>query len=318
VRPHSSNELRTAAREALNAFGLGGSRLTTLDRRRNAVFRVDADNGQRFALRLRSADRFNDAAARVQVRWLQRLDGVVPRPLRTKDNQPFVRLRVGEELWRATCLTWVPGRTARASAFVKPDSLRAVGRTVAQLHNSAQRYGPAAMAQCPQLDAKYFFGPQTCVGPIGRSYLTASQHTLVRRAADRIRRAMRRTRHSPRHVGLIHGDLEPPNWVFSAGLARPIDFDEFGVGPFLFDLLQVIWTHALWPQYPRFRADLLAGYESLRPLPPDDRRELDLYQAIPFLVWLNRGASQNVESQSEFRKWLEPTLRRIEGLSAEL
>lgn len=115
---------------------------------------------------------------------------------------------------------------------------------------------------------------------------------------------MRRTENSRAHVGLIHGDLEPPNWVFRGGMPHAIDFDEFGVGPYLFDLLQVIWTHAMWAEYPRFRADLLLGNESLRPLTVRDRRELDLYQAIPLIVWLNRGMKQDAAAQAEFGKWV--------------
>lgn len=67
----------------------------------------------------------------------------------------------------------------------------------------------------------------------------------------------------------------------------------------------------MWPEYLRFRADLLSGYESLLPLTEHDRRELDLYQAIPFIVWLNRGLKQDADTQEEFGQWVGPTLSRI-------
>src|SRR5262249_24368986 len=115
-------------------------------------------------------------------------------------------------------------------------------------------------------------------------------------------------------VGLIHGDLEPPNWVFHSGEARPIDFDEFGAGFFLFDLMQIVWTHALWPDYPQFRASLLEGYESVRPIAPDLKSLLDLFQAIAFFEWLNHRLSEGSDAQSELRRWRGPTVRLIAGL----
>ena len=123
---------------------------------------------------------------------------------------------------------------------------------------------------------------------------------------------MRRTRDSAAHIGIVHGDLEPANWVIASGMPRPIDFDEFGIGPFAFDLMQVLWTHGLWEGFPAFRNNLLTGYESVRPLSSEDHNELDLYLAIPSIIWLNRGSDAG--KREEFRRWVGPTLRRIAEL----
>jgi Ser/Thr protein kinase RdoA (MazF antagonist) len=212
-------------------------------------------------------------------------------------------------------LRWVKGRAMRtATEFVQPKTLGAVGRTTARLHAHAARLARPSPGDCPQYDAESLFGAQTCVGPRGRDVLKPREHDVVRRAVAKIRRVMRGLRNRPDQIGLVHGDLEPPNWVFDRGEARPIDFDEFGVGYFLFDLMQVIWTHAMWPDYPAFRASLLDGYESLRPIPADLRSHLDLFQAIPFVRWLDKGFSSNSDEQSDFNRWREPTIRSITRL----
>src|SRR4051812_18113965 len=87
-------------------------------------------------------------------------------------------------------------------------------------------------------------------------------------------------------------DLEPGNWVFDRGEPRPIDFDEFGLGYFLFDLMGVLWSHAGWDDYPVYRSTLLDGYEAIRPLPEGCRADADVFVAANILAWLNHGLGQ--------------------------
>ena len=130
-----------------------------------------------------------------------------------------------------------------------------------------------------RFDADYFFSADF-------SRLARRDRELLNHLARRTRRAMNDLGESPQTFGLIHGDLGPANWVFLRGEARPIDFDEFGVGYFLFDLVQVLWTHSMWPDYDAHMSRLLESYESVRalddprtpsssPLPDTPARRLD-------------------------------------------
>jgi Ser/Thr protein kinase RdoA (MazF antagonist) len=306
--------LRAAARGVLeNEHGLENARLTLLRNGRNIVFRVDSAGGERFVLRIHNHDRLTDAMVRTQMRWLQAMGRdanlTVPVPVGAW------HIHVEDLTFRNVLLRWVQGRRVRAGAsFIRPQTLRAVGRTTAMLHAHAARSERPAPGDCRQLDAEHFFGAQTCAGRRGSEILTDREHDVVRRGADKIRDAMRRLRDRSDQFGLIHGDLEPANWVFFRGEARPIDFDEFGAGFFGFDLMQVIWTHAMWPDYAAFREALLDGYESLRPIPSDARQHLDLFQAVTFIEWLNKGLSTDPEPHAEFMRWRAPTIARIASL----
>jgi Ser/Thr protein kinase RdoA (MazF antagonist) len=307
-------ELRAAARAVLrNEYGFENARLTLLRNGRNIVYRIDSAGGERFVLRVHSDNRLSDEAVRVQMRWLQSIQRDtnlhVPTPVGVSN------LRVNGSSFRGVLLRWVAGHRVRTgAAFVRPATLRAVGRATAKLHLHAAKGAPAARKGCLQLDEESFFGPATCIGPRGREILQPDEFDIVRRAAQKIRRMMRTLRDRRQHVGLIHADLEPSNWVFHRGDARPIDFDEFGVGPFLFDLMQTIWTHAMWPDYPKFRESLLEGYESLRPIARDERPHLDQFQAICFVQWLSNGLSIDKDEQADFLRWRGPTVRRIATL----
>jgi Ser/Thr protein kinase RdoA (MazF antagonist) len=285
-------------------------------------YRVDSGEANHFVLRIHMGERLNDAVLTTQLHWMQAIcaetEVQTAEPVSTQFGRLFVSIKhpADEGYVRAVLLRWVEGKRASTQTFVRPRKLYAVGRTTALLHQHATTYCNGDLSLCPRWDADHFLGPRTCVGPRGLEILTTRQHDVVRRAADRIRRVMRRLDQSPDQFGLIHADLEPPNWVFHKGQPRPIDFDEFGLGYFAFDLMQIIWTHALWDHYASFRENLLAGYDSIRPISKEYRRHLDLFQAIPFLWWLNKGLVQKPNMQNEFRRWLAPTIRRVRELCA--
>jgi Ser/Thr protein kinase RdoA (MazF antagonist) len=114
---------------------------------------------------------------------------------------------------------------------------------------------------------------------------------------------------SPRVFGLIHNDLEPPNWLFHHGEARPIDFDMFGAGYYLFDLAQVLWSHAMWPDYEGYRARLWTAYERVRPLQDMERQHARSFEALPLIDWLSRKI--RIGATAELRHWLPATMKLL-------
>jgi Ser/Thr protein kinase RdoA (MazF antagonist) len=311
--------VRRAARAALIGAGYDGVRLTLLRHRRYFVFRVDAARRRRFVLRVRDGDAISRAAATAQLRWLASIAEqtrlVAPAP--AGDAKSLEVDVDGERRW-AALLTWVIGRPMSPPRwFVKPEVLTKVGRAVGELHTLSTKYALGRdRAHVPRWGAVRFFDhPNSAVSPRGRAVLGRREHETLHRAADRVRAAMTGLGEGRAHFGLIHGDLEPANWVFHRGQPRLIDFDEFGLGYYLFDLLQVLWTHAMWPDYPSMRQSLLAGYEHVRPLTGRERRHVNVFQAIPLITWCNRGVSpRDAADAEEFPKWVTPTLKRIREL----
>ena len=209
----------------------------------------------------------------------------------------------------AALFTWVQGRRARgANGFVTPARLRAVGVAVAQLHRHAERFRIADTTGLRRFDVDFFFSADY-------SLLRAHDRELLKWLKQRTRRALNDLGESPRRFGLIHGDLGSANWLFHAGEARPIDFDEFGLGPFVFDLAQVLWTHSMWPRYDDYRRELFAAYESIRPLDEVERRHVRLLEALALLDWVNRTIRSN--DRASLKQWLAPTLKRVSALAAD-
>ena len=82
----------TLARVALESWGLEARELTLLKYRENAVFRVAADDGRRYAIRVHRAGYHSDAELRSELQWMQALlaDGFdVPELIPTRSGHLF-------------------------------------------------------------------------------------------------------------------------------------------------------------------------------------------------------------------------------------
>jgi Ser/Thr protein kinase RdoA (MazF antagonist) len=278
----------SAARDILERCDLRASRLTLLPGKTDEVYSVHARGGDRFVLRLRRAGAMSSRAVRIQQKWLAAIaahgEVIAPRAVRVMDD--------------AALFTWVQGKRVRsARSFVRNDRLEAMGSAAALLHRQAAELRIGSLAGVRRMDAVHF-----------RCHLKGWN--------DRIRAAIDDLGESRRHFGLIHGDLEPPNWVFHQGQARPIDFDMFGVGYYLFDLAQILWTHSMWPKYEQYRSRLLTAYGRVRPLSKAERKHIRTFEAIPLIEWITRRRREGTDrSRAELRRWLPATMKRLSELS---
>jgi Ser/Thr protein kinase RdoA (MazF antagonist) len=306
--------VREASRELLASRGFQTTRLTLLRQNTGYVYRVDCAAG-RFTLRVRPAEAMAPKAAEALRRWLSALaretELTVPVPVRI-GNSHVARMN-GNTL---AMFEWVEGKRAgSAEDFVKPDRLAATGRATAMLHRHAEKFAAADGAIVPRWNAAKFLSNDSCVGAAGKARLGPAAVAAFRPAAPRLRLALRELGESPQHFGFIHRDLEPPNWLFHRGEARPVDFDAFGVGHYLFDLAQVLWTHAMWPGHDRYFKQLIDSYETERPLTRVERKHLRVMQALPMLDWINRWMMRDDrEGRAAMKRWLTPTIKRMREL----
>ena len=290
------------ARTLLDQFDFPGAHARLLKREPNRVYRVHVADGRSFILRSRGDATIAPAAARLQQRWLDAI------ARQTDLVAPVVVALSGEPQPAAAMFTWVEGRrVAGPEAFLDPKRLAAVAATVAKLHRHAERFRVATTTGIRRFDADYFF-------PTDYSPLAARDRKLLAQLARRTRAAMRDLGEARERFGLIHGDLGPANWIFHGGAARPIDFEEFGVGYFLFDLVQVLWTHSMWRDYDDHLSRLIEGYELIRPLHHDERRHLPLFQTLPLVDWINRTLRAN--DRDALKRWLPPTMKCLRRFAA--
>ena len=305
-----------SARTFLHRHGFDFRDARLLTRAPHRLYRIRDNHGRHFILRFRGSH-LTPASARLQQRWLVAIardtDVLVPTviPLDDKPFQPADDEDDEDDDRQAALFTWVEGRRARrgGSGFVTPPKLRALGVTVAKLHRQAERFRIASTSGLRRFDVNFFFSADYSLLP------PRDRDLIIKRLKQRVRHAMNELGEPPRRLGLIHGDLGPPNWLFHRGAARPIDFDDFGLGHYVLDLAQVLWTHSMWPRYDEYRRTLFAAYESVRPLDEIERRHAALFEAMPLIDWVNRSISSN--DQASLKRWLKPTMKRIRELAQQ-
>jgi Ser/Thr protein kinase RdoA (MazF antagonist) len=304
---------KTSITTALAEFGITKCRLTQLASRHNDVFRVDVSPRRRFVLRIQN-DLMNDAQARSQLDWLESLardpDVKVPAPLRTRDGRPFTHLSVGADRRRAVLLRWLAGQTPRT----RDDRFyRAAAGMIAKLHDHSEAFRPSRGFVCRRLDGDWLFGDRFFVRAANsRKHLTSAQRKVASRTEKFVRAAMKSLGQCSSHFGVIHADLNLDNIVFHRGRPSPIDFDEFGLGWYLFDLAELIRT-SITPQNVAERKQLvIEAYTAHRPLDKAEIGAFDAFLAATFVQYLD-WAFGHARSDRDLR-WVKFCMEVLAGL----
>lgn len=314
--------IRRLAEAALEAYGLGGARLTFLRYFANITYRVDVRGqvpysaGQgpyapnRYLLRVLCAG--NREVAEGEMTWLAALRRdarlPVPEPVPTLGGELLTRISTPgvPEGRLVSLMRWIDGRK-RSSGF-HPRHFRAWGQMVARLHAFAEGWQP------PEGFQRFVWDWEGLLGGRGFRYsteeLVASMPEHLQEpfqvVSRQARAMMEELGKGPDAYGMIHADMYAGNLLFKAGEVYPIDFEDCGFGYWLWDiavpLCQQPWTEAWKLQRDAF----LAGYAQVRTLPDAQLRYLDLFMAAQYattVLWASHFILDEPGRQAEHEQW---------------
>jgi Ser/Thr protein kinase RdoA (MazF antagonist) len=282
--------LKRLAAAALAEYDLPGARLDPLVHAFNTTFKVTDAGGNRYALRITRPGKSTLAEVRSELAWLEALrrdtDLVVPEPVPTREGELLtVATAPGVPEGRICALfRWVPGRFVRARLM--PRHLEQVGRFMARLQDHAQGFETPPWFTRPRIDDIH--ATRAAVLPLVARVRPPNDVALVEAALDRVAGTLDGLGRGPGVYGLIHSDLHQWNYLFDRGEVHLLDFDDCGYAPFVYDLAVTTFEIEDYPRFAEMRAALLAGYGSLRSLPPDPESVLTTLtqlRRIQNLVW---------------------------------
>ena len=197
-------------------------------------------------------------------------------------------------------LSWVPGEHEKDPTAA---DLSQVGRLAAGLHDHAEGYRPPDPSALPRWDWCWPFGASAPLWGEGEAFYSSGELAVFEEASRRVRENLEGLGSASGVFGLIHRDLTLKNLLFGGPDAAPrrtvgaADFDQCGLGHYLFDLVVVLRTlRARWrcagspPELSdeRVLESLLAGYETTRGLPPDHERLLGTFDVMQRVAAVNR------------------------------
>jgi Ser/Thr protein kinase RdoA (MazF antagonist) len=171
-------------------------------------------------------------------------------------------------------------------------------------------------------DWETFFGDTMEYGGVNAAQVWNLIPDDLRRRFDRVAYTMQWLMSSlgdgPDMVGLIHADLHLDNALFAHGDIRLIDFDDCGVGYWLYDIAVALWELRHRPDYESFRTALIQGYTQHRALPTDQLVHLDDFIAtreVAFGLWYAGTAQVNPAFRDGLDHQLAAITRSLDALS---
>lgn len=119
--------------------------------------------------------------------------------------------------------------------------------------------------------------------------VTPEIRAVLEQAESLIRRRLAAFGRGRDRFGLIHADMRLANLLIEGEHTYLIDFDDCGLGWFLYDFATGISFIEDHPQVPALRAAWVRGYRSVRPLPDEEEREIDTFvmlRRMALLAWI--------------------------------
>jgi Ser/Thr protein kinase RdoA (MazF antagonist) len=257
-----TGQLRDLARAALDQQGIALRRLRWMGQHTNHLFRCDTATGERLVVRVCLPGGRSDAELDAELTWLAALardTGLTVPVARFSTHAATPQFPGGA---RCIAFGWVQGRPCRwrPSRRLVTD----LGRVLAALHGHAEGFRPPPGFTRPSLDIQHLTWAGTWhAAQLARRPIDPAVRHVLSEAAGRVGAVLARLGRDPAGHGLIHADLDLGNVLDYHGRARPIDFDDASWGHYALDL--AITADSI-PE--ALRPVLLAGYRTVRPLPP--------------------------------------------------
>ena len=302
--------------------------------RENAVFRVNAASGKRYALRIHRPGYHSQAAINSELEWMAALSTAgldVPQVVPTANGELLVSQSAENvpEPRIVDLFEWVDGEILRVHldrAIGANDSaeivrlFEQVGETMGRLHNHACEWKTPDGFERPAWDLDGFVGERPFWGRFWElELLTAEQRDLMKRVRQRLHDDLVAYGTTSGNFSLIHADLNFDNVMVEGDKVRPIDFDDAGFGWHLFDM-SVTLNHLFFDRLEPLATDaLVAGYRRARPISDAELENLPLFMTMrscSYLGWI-RDRQEVSEIIERAPKLIENACRAAEAYLAK-
>lgn len=316
------------ARLALAEFGFDPASvpLTFVKMRENTVFRADTPDGP-IALRLHRPGyrQQREIAAESELIELLAARGFpVVRLVPSPSGAYTAVVSDGETEVVVDAQRWLEGSRQLAATegtegaeALDERHFESMGRIAARMHRLAEELAGTHRFPRRPWDAEGLVGERALWGDaLAVPGLDGAGRRQLARARALILDMLDELGTAPRVYGFIHADFTPENVLVSDDELVVIDFDDFGEGWYLFDLATVLFFFIEQPDYAAFRAGLLRGYRSERPLDAREEALLDMFLVARGFTYLGWAATRPETETAQFL--VDKIVPLVVRLAAEL
>lgn len=267
----------TTAAVALAPYGLDPRAVEELPSGNNDILRVSTADGD-VVVRIHRPGYRSERDVSTEIQYLEAINAAgtarAPVPIRTTDGSRYSLLATARGQRIVTVLRWIPGRVLRPGSGAGPVAVRRIGAALGALHEISANLAPGVVDQPASLAPSVLLPPYL-------DYVSDTDHRqMIDEVIIRSETLFASVPMTADHRGLIHNDVIFSNCVHRGDETALIDFDDCGWGTYLQDLGSMLENVSGERNAEALRDELLAGYESLRPLPSRDPFVLDSMIAL--------------------------------------
>jgi acetylornithine/succinyldiaminopimelate/putrescine aminotransferase/Ser/Thr protein kinase RdoA (MazF antagonist) len=334
------------ARLALPHWGLANAHLEVVKHRENTVFKVTANDGARFVLRVHRAGYHSDAALRSELIWMRALrdHGIpVPAVVPAENGDLFVWAGGDEDPRQCDLFDWIEGslfndlgRVEKGMKVELCERYKRLGTMAGRVHVQATNWQPPEDFVRHSWDEEGLLGDQPLWGRFWEHpVITPEQKHDILKARLVLREFLKKFGKTKANYGLIHADFLPENILVHGGELNLIDFDDCGYGWHLFEMATSLFPQINQPFFDDLVDAFVAGYRSEHDLSEEDLEAFPAFlmmRGFTYLGWLQtRGQKMKyadrlaqeivnglVKFIPELMQELTPLQRVLVGLMARL
>lgn len=280
-----------------------GSRLTLLNISENATYRLDDPAGaDPRILRVHRTGYHTRNAIQTELAWMKALQddaGVqTPQALPGRNGElvHVVTAPAFDEERFVVMFAFIGGREPDADDLIEP--FKRLGAIAARMHLHARTWARPAYFERLVWDFEGSVGRHGNWGDWHDGLaLDAARTAVLEDAAALIGERLARFGSGPERFGLIHADLRLANLLVTEDDTRVIDFDDAGLGWFLYDVATAVSFMEERPDLAALLGAWVAGYRTVAPLSAEDEAEIPTFlmlRRLAIVAWIGSHAETDL------------------------
>lgn len=282
------------------------AQITLLNLSENATYRIDDPHAVvPLILRVHRTGYHSFDAVRSELAWMKALKdeaGInTPQALPARDGQliQIVASPALHEQRLVVMFAYIVGHEPLADALLEP--FTQLGALAARMHQHARRWVRPAYFERLEWDFEGAVGRRGNWGDWRDAPgLDAAAMDVLEQLLDRLSMRLERFGMDDTRFGLIHADLRLANLLVTEHDIRVIDFDDAGLGWYLYDVASAVSFMEERQDLGALIAAWMAGYRSVADLSRPEEAEIPTFlmlRRIAILAWIGSHADTDLAQE---------------------
>ncbi len=268
------------AQAALGRWGLEGASLKMINHSENVTYLATPPGGAKpTILRVNRESYHSLNGIKSELAWMHALQseaGVkTPQAIAGRDGEEVQTVSHPALPTPRHCVlfAFIEGEEPKLGNLIEP--FKQLGEVTARTHEHSLRYKRPPFFERTIWDFEHSLGATPNWGPwTDGPDLTPERLRLLTRLTETLRYRLGRLGQGKDRFGLIHADFRLANLLIHERDVRVIDFDDCGLGWFLYDAGTAVSFFEHQPEVPELLTAWSEGYRRIRPLSAGDEHEL--------------------------------------------